>query len=458
MSPQRIWGIFVGLVLLLPLPFGGYSAWVWSLAGVIISGLILLWAFQVLKQGSTIVWRPLMWPPLILFLAVVLWILFQISGFGPPHPVWALASETLGQKLGGAISLAPQAGLVSLMRLLSYAGAFWIAFQYGRDRENAQLLLRWFVYASGAYALYGLINYVAGNEYLLWQPRHAYHDDVTGTFVNRNTYATFAGLGLLTTTAMLIQMVRKWWRQSDPTMLFLPRLIELWRGERLLYLGIAIVIAMAWLQSHSRMGFAATIVALGVLLLTGRTLPTLRSRLIGIPCVILMAWLLFGSSGGLLMERLDSTNQIDRLPIFALTSKALATAPWTGQGYGSFPSVFPMFRDTTLPNAQTYSFAHDTYLELAMEIGIPAALMLIVAVAWLAVLCLVGAYRRNRDQLVPTIAFAATILVGSHSLLDFSLQMLPVACLLAALLGIGNAQAWSPPRETRSRSQAPSYG
>ena len=444
MTIQRIWAIFAGLILLMPLAFGSYAPWVWSLAGIIIAALTLLLAWRSLKVDAEFAWRPALWVPLILFAGVTIWVLIQYSGIGPAHPIWALAADALGEKaLPGAMSIAPQATLVSLIRLLSFAGAFWIGLQGGRDRDRAFQFLRWFSYASGVYALYGLITFVAGNEYLLWRVREAYLTDVTGTFVNRNSYATFAGIGLITSTALLIQEVRRGWRLVDPTLPLVARILSLLRGEVAIQATILPIVTMALLQSHSRMGVFSTAIGMVALLLVGRVIRTARGRMIGGGVALLVEITLFAVSGNMLAERIDKTTENDRLPIFALTVKAIETAPLGGHGYGSFANVFPMFRDMTLPNSSVYGFAHDTYLELALEIGLPAAAALVFAILWLTALCLIGAYRRNRDEIVPSIAFAVAVLIGTHALLDFSVQMPAIGCLFGAILGIGNAQAWS---------------
>jgi hypothetical protein len=447
-----IWTIFVALLLLLPVLLGSYNPWTWSANGVAIAVLVLAWSATSFSAGSRVEWRNALWPPVLMYVAVILWIIFQSSPMSPPHPIWGLASAALGEPLSGSMSVAPDLGKIALIRLLSFGGSFWLAFQYGRDRDRAYMLLNGFLYAAGGYALYGMVNYIAGNKYLLWFNRRSYRDDVTGTFVNHNSYATYAGLALIVGIGLLIQILRRAWRLSDPSLAWPIRVVDAVKARAMITITILLVTGMAWLQTHSRMGFIATLCGLGALLLIGKSVSTVRSRLMGLVAGVLVLFALLSWSGSGLLSRFDRTESIDRLPIFVLAARAVHGAPLTGQGYGSFAVVLPMYRDGSLPSDKTYALAHNTYLELAVEIGLPAAVLLTACVLWLSVLCLLGAYNRSRDGIIPAIAFAAAVLIGTHATLDFSVQMPAIGCLFAALLGIGNAQAWSVKRAKFDRS------
>ena len=78
-------------------------------------------------------------------------------------------------------------------------------------------------------------------------------------------------------------------------------------------------------------------------------------------------------------------------------------------------------------------------LELALEAGIPATLAMVSSVSAFAALCVVALVRRKavRFALAGT---AASLMVGIHALVDFSLQMPAVAVTYAALLGVCAAQ------------------
>ena len=62
--------------------------------------------------------------------------------------------------------------------------------------EGAHQALATLCAATGAYALFGLFAFFFTPDKVLWFDRWAYIGDLTSTFVNRNSFATFAGLGL----------------------------------------------------------------------------------------------------------------------------------------------------------------------------------------------------------------------------------------------------------------------
>jgi hypothetical protein len=90
-----------------------------------------------------------------------------------------------------------------------------------------------------------------------------------------------------------------------------------------------------------------------------------------------------------------------------------------------------------------------------MELGIPAATALVLAVTGIAIVCLRGWKRRRRLFVYPWLSFCATMLVGLHALVDFSLQIPAVAIQFAAILAIGCAQSWSGQTDTAQAARRP---
>ena len=148
-------------------------------------------------------------------------------------------------------------------------------------------------------------------------------------------------------------------------------------------------------------------------------------------------------SGEMTLKRLADTDwdREERLKVYALTSNAIADTPLAGTGYGSFRQIFRLYQDPSV--RKIYGKAHNTYLENALELGLPGLIFLLAAIAALFWRCVLGLRERERDHIYPALGVAATALVAAHSLVDFSLQMPAVALTYAIIMGIAVAQSWS---------------
>jgi O-antigen ligase len=124
-----------------------------------------------------------------------------------------------------------------------------------------------------------------------------------------------------------------------------------------------------------------------------------------------------------------------------LTIQAIKDYPIIGIGLGSFVSVVPIYR--TIAITFFFDLAHNDYLQNVLELGIPAALCLFVAIGCLVGLCVHGIRTRLRDAIFPCLGLAASALVGLHATIDFSLQIPAVTTVYLFLLGIAVAQSVS---------------
>jgi O-antigen ligase len=100
-----------------------------------------------------------------------------------------------------------------------------------------------------------------------------------------------------------------------------------------------------------------------------------------------------------------------------------------------------MFHDDSVGIWVFWDKAHNTYLESLQGLGLLFGGMLIASVVVLAWECVRGARTRRRDATVPAIAASVSFLVGTHALVDFSLQIQAVTLTYMAILGAGVAQA-----------------
>ena len=132
-----------------------------------------------------------------------------------------------------------------------------------------------------------------------------------------------------------------------------------------------------------------------------------------------------------------------------MTLSAIAQAPLTGFGAGNFRDVFYLHNDGTL--WKTFNYAHNLYLGAAVEMGVPAATTLIIAIAMIAWSCFRGIGRRRRDHALPALGLAFTSLIGVHGLVDSPLFLPANAAPFSFLWGLAYAQSWPTPDRLPSR-------
>ena len=444
-----IFRALVTLVLLAPLPFGSFPVWAWSIVAAGTGALLLGWGAQVFTASLTAIRLPArLWWSVAPFVAAMLWAMFQTVPLAPPslhHPLWRDTARVLGIEYTGTISLDPASSRESIVRIASYAGIFWLALQLGRTREHARSVLFAVAMGTAGYALYGLAVEFSGANMILWWEKTAYRDVVTSTFVNRNSFATFAGIGLLCTTAALADRLRRSAGRVGGARERLRRLIAEDFSPIAILLAGWLALAVAILLSESRAGTAASLLGLLALLsiLAARRGIGARLLILGAIVATVAGSALFDLSGGGLERRLWTTpsDWTDRVEIHAQTASAIRDAPVLGTGLGTFVSVYRLYR--TGHFEAEVNAAHNDYLELALELGVPAATCFLASLVALALHCAAGVFTRRRDAVFPAVGFAASVLVGAHALVDFSLQIPAVAATFALVLGVGVAQSWS---------------
>lgn len=437
----------LALVALAPLPLASNRPLPAALLALGAGLLLIGWSLTVWRGAPVAISPSKIAAPLTLYLGVCLWIGFQWLPGPWADPIWAVAGAALGASLPGHLSVNPEATLTGLMHLLCYGTVFWLSLQLNAKADRAYFSLGVVTAMGTAYALYGLIIWVAGNEWILLYRKWAYQDALSSTFVNRNSFATFMGLCLLAGFSLFLKRIepvlsaKRPWRQK--TVLVLESLTS---GTAVWLAGCVLALALALLLTGSRGGFFSSLAGLLVLALAhARGKLSRRSVLPALALGITFFAVIFLAGGGMVMDRYQAKGSDlgNREDIYRLTLDAIESAPWTGSGFGTFGDVISAYQPKTPQIEPVWDKAHNTYLENALELGVPAAVALNVAILLLAGLALRGLRTRKRDWTIAGIGVAATALVGLHALVDFSLQIPAVTVLYAFMLGIAVAQSWS---------------
>jgi len=451
--------VLIAVLAWAPLPFGSARPWAWDLLGILALALLgLSAAYETMRPSRPGMLKPLL-PALIMGGLVAAWIVFQSlpwNLFGLHHPLWDRAAEVMGRPLDTSLSIDREATRVHLFRLLTYAAYFLVAWQIGRRPEAAYRVLRAIAVIATVYALYGLGEFASPDPRILWFIKDTYVTDVTATFVNRNSFATFAGLAVIAHLVLIADVLA---RKTDvrSRRSFLLSLADSLLGHaKWLVLGL-VVCGGSLLMSHSRAGLVSALAAVTVLMLLVLAAPAARAPwrfwFAGFGGLGLVAIALL--TGAATFDRLDEMSKdLEMRPkIGAAVVRAIGDNWLTGTGYGSFADIFPLYQPL---NVVGYvDLAHNDYLENALELGVPAAALLVLTVGYLAGRCLIGVFRRRRDAIYPIAGVAATVMVGVHAAFDFSLQIPAVTVTYAVMLGLGVAQSIGTRDAKSSRAAAP---
>ncbi|MCS6779363.1 MAG: O-antigen ligase family protein [Geminicoccaceae bacterium] len=450
--PQTtIFAAFLVVLALAPLPYGGNTPLAAAWLAVAMGGLVLLWAAAALLTPERLrLSRPVLFA-MLASLLVLLWIWVQVRpdvvGLLPgleAHPVWRAVAGRGGQ-LEPTIAIDPWGAREAVMRLLTVWAAFWLAFALAQEAGRARQLLTSLVVVGAVYAALGLGLHFAGIEYVLTEEKSWYRGDVTATFVNRNNYATYANLGLLAALGLLVEPFLA--ARSTDLRRRAAELLTTLTTRKALLLVATLLLATAMLLTHSRGGMLSGLAGILVLLLLALVAarPSLRAGLAGLVLALGLVAALVAYSGAGTLDRLAEIGGDANLAAgtrFAAYERALAMIaerPWIGHGFGGFAATFHLWRDERFHTF--FDKLHNTWLEHAVELGLPAAVLLYLGPLVLVAACLRGVFRRRRDQIFPLVAVAASVTVGLHALVDFSLQIPAVAVTYAAVLGCGAAQA-----------------
>ncbi len=171
-------------------------------------------------------------------------------------------------------------------------------------------------------------------------------------------------------------------------------------------------------------------------------------RAIGARPVLVTAGLLFaayvaanlvlhGGPSGRLATLSDPGNAgAERFLIWRGSWEMLMAKPWWGIGLGTYYLAWPPYRD---PTDQTLGFfVHNDYLQIWIEAGLPA-LLLLLAVFTAGLIMLVKLLRRTRaatELKIESVGlFCGLLAVAAHSFLDFDLYILPISIVAGLVLG-----------------------
>lgn len=446
---------FYGLLALLawaPFWFGSNRPVIWGVNAIGFAALTLAYEASLLWRGKR---HPValgrIWFPALIFALVCFWSWLQINPSLPrayQHPVWQMARDALKRDFPGYVSVNRDETILAVLRFSTCGLSFWLALQLCRSADRARRLVQALAIIGAAYAIYGIVAFFVFPNTTLWFEKTSYNDALTSTFVNRNSYATYAGIGLVCCLSLISSLYLK---EAQNRAASLQRriggFVALTAGRGGLWISCAFVIGTALVLTGSRGGVAATLGGIFACL----SLSAVRGRknAAAVGAGLLISTLAIGAAffnyGDFLADRLmaQGLDPEDRLATYSLAWRSIMDAPLFGFGDGTFGDVFPMYRDRSVDLFGVWDKAHNSYLEALQGLGLPMASALLIALLYLFGKSVYAALVRKTSATAPLAASAATTIVALHAFVDFSIQIQAVALTWAALIGAGVAQSWS---------------
>ena len=307
-------------------------------------------------------------------------------------------------------------------------GLFFITLLTSREARWRVLLGGWAL-SAGVSALMGLLQYFDQSQLLGDWVNYAGLGQAFGNLRQRNQFATLCSMGL----------VLLWWGVQYA------RVEKMSAAQTYAWLLAAAVVCAASAASSSRTGFLQLLLLLGLAWCwrpsahaAGRSLHGLLVVGFMVLAYVLAAVLLPIAAGvdGSVFERMREPPQgcESRMALYRNVLHLIAQKPLTGWGWGELDFAhFMTLYTTPLAGVRFCAIldnAHNLPLQLAVELGLPLALLICALLLWWLLQNKPWAERVPQRQL----AWGLLAMVGLHSLLEYPLwygpfQVATVLCL-----------------------------
>lgn len=255
--------------------------------------------------------------------------------------------------------------------------------------------------------------------------------EVGGTFANRNHFAMFIALGCL----------------IAPSWAFSAGGAAGWRAP--VAIGLLLLFALTILASGSRAGIIIGVlgVAIGLLLARSGIRRTLGRYPFWMHCALIGGVVVLVGGAVVLSVAAGRAISIDRVLVAEggqdMRLRGLPTV-WAmirdyfpfGSGLGGFDPVFRMHEPFGLLKPTYFNHAHNDWLEILLDTGLPGALLLLTAVAWWGRASMQAWWiAPQRHHVTPRLGSALLLLVMVASAFDYPARtpMIMAVMTLAAI-------------------------
>lgn len=198
-----------------------------------------------------------------------------------------------------------------------------------------------------------------------------------------------------------------------------------------------IVVALMVLTGFATRSVAGAFLSAGAALVSYAVVAELRPRLRAVLLLVAAVGIIVLALNPNNVLELNPENPIDRTSIWENTAQGVLAHLPLGSGFGTFEIVYPAFENETDIVTRFANHAHNEYLEIALEGGLPAMVLLIAYLALLG-----GGAARGAMPPLRRASYCAIIFLLIHSLVDYPLRTMGMALAFALLNAIAFSPIW----------------
>lgn len=305
--------------------------------------------------------------------------------------------------------------------------------------RRLKLVIPWAMsFVAVALVVLGAVQVLMGNNSALYFYEATNKGLPVGTFANVNHFANFL-LITLPFTVFLFRDLIKNWQTTDRSIAIMFLTVS-----ALLLLSVGIVAA------GSLAIYIMSVPVLGLAYLFSRPETDSPARAwipVGIGLAVIATAAAIATSPVLfgLGAIGDVDHHLSRPNMWATTWQAIQDHWLFGAGIGSYPSVIPLYEDPDAVTSTYLARAHNEYLQIFLEAGLPGIVVIVVAFAWLSQRALAIWRDEHKGSLIAfrKVALISICVIMLHSFIDFPARSPAISAFLAlfvAIISIGDSR------------------
>ncbi len=352
------------------------------------------------------------------------------------------------------ISIYKYATTRELYKILAYIGIFFLIVNYNPSTRSRRpvttehkLKIKRFITSLivtliviGCFeSIYGLLEYLSGNQHIFFRQKAHHLESVTGTYLNRNHFVAYLSIVICMSFGYIVYISSNL-SLSNVSKLRkkMSQMINIIGTREALLFFLILIMSTAVVLSCSRMGICSFITAIIIMsIMISKKISIKKMTLIVLPICLLAVWIGLNP----VIKRFSDTSKDvktegSRIQVWKDTFSLIKDFPVLGTGLGTYEYAFPKYK--TFKQQILYDHAHNDYIQLMSNTGITGFIIAIAGAAYyLFVIMKIWFKRKSHFVRCITVGCLGGITyIILHSFTDFNLQIPANALHLSVITGI----------------------